>query len=56
MLLKDCLRNKMPEQKYKKEKKKKEPVIEVDETMILVLEQLSELEERLQKVESRMGL
>jgi penicillin V acylase-like amidase (Ntn superfamily) len=46
----------MPEQKYKKEKKKKEPVIEVDETMILVLEQLSELEERLQKVESRMGL
>ena len=46
----------MPEQKYKKEKKKKEPVIEVDETMILVLDKLSELEERLQKVESRMGL
>ncbi len=46
----------MPPQKVKKEKKKKEPVIEVDETMILVLDKLSELEERLQKVESRMGL
>jgi|TARA_R110002072_G_scaffold45704_1_gene127224 hypothetical protein len=46
----------MPEQAIKKVKKKKEPVIEVDETMILVLEQLSELEERLQKIEGRMGL
>tara|TARA_R100001015_G_C4467209_1_gene52099 strand:+ start:197 stop:337 length:141 start_codon:yes stop_codon:yes gene_type:complete len=46
----------MPSQKVKKEKKKEEPVIEVDETMILVLDKLSELEERLQKVESRMGL
>ena len=43
-------------QKIKKTNKKKEPIIEVDETMILVLEQLSELEERLQKVEGRMGL
>ena len=46
----------MPPQKAKKEKKKEKPVIEVDETMILVLDKLSELEERLQKVESRMGL
>tara|TARA_R100000988_G_C3864147_1_gene100685 strand:+ start:82 stop:222 length:141 start_codon:yes stop_codon:yes gene_type:complete len=46
----------MPAQKAKKEKKKKEPAVEVDETMILVLDKLSELEERLQKVESRMGL
>jgi len=46
----------MPEQAIKKVKKKKEPVIEVDETMIFVLEQLSELEERLQKIEGRMGL
>jgi len=46
----------MPPQKAKKEKKKKEPAVEVDETMILVLDKLSELEERLQKVESRMGL
>ena len=46
----------MPAQTIKKEKKKKEPVIEVDETMVLVLDKLSELEERLQKVESRMGL
>ena len=41
----------MPSQKTKKEKKKEEPVIEVDETMILVLDKLSELEERLQKLE-----
>jgi hypothetical protein len=46
----------MPSQKAKKEKKKEEPAVEVDETMILVLDKLSELEERLQKVESRMGL
>ena len=46
----------MPLQKVKKEKKKKELVIEVDKTMVLVLDKLSELEERLQKVESRMGL
>lgn len=46
----------MPAQTIKKEKKKKEPVIEVDETMVLVLDKLSELEERLQKVEGRMGL
>jgi len=46
----------MPSQKVKKEKKKEEPIVEVDETMILVLDKLSELEERLQKVESRMGL
>ena len=46
----------MPPQKAKKEKKKKEPVIEVDETMILVLDKLSELEERLEKIEGRMGL
>tara|TARA_R100000654_G_scaffold47971_1_gene74141 strand:- start:452 stop:592 length:141 start_codon:yes stop_codon:yes gene_type:complete len=46
----------MPEQKVKKEKKKKEPVIEVDETMVLVLDKLSELEERLEKIEGRMGL
>ena len=46
----------MPAQKVKKEKKKKEPVIEVDETMVLVLDKLSELEARLQKVEGRMGL
>jgi hypothetical protein len=46
----------MPSQKAKKEKKKEEPAVEVDETMILLLDKLSELEERLQKVESRMGL
>ena len=46
----------MPSQKVKKEKKKEEPVIEVDETMILVLDKLSELEERLEKIEGRMGL
>ena len=46
----------MPAQTIKKEKKKKKLVIEVDETMVLVLDKLSELEERLQKVESRMGL
>tara|TARA_R110002020_G_scaffold86462_3_gene213561 strand:- start:1368 stop:1508 length:141 start_codon:yes stop_codon:yes gene_type:complete len=46
----------MPAQTIKKEKKKKKPVIEVDETMVFVLDKLSELEERLQKVEGRMGL
>ena len=46
----------MPPQKAKKEKKKKEPAVEVDETMILVLDKLSELEERLEKIEGRMGL
>ena len=46
----------MPEQIYKKEKKKKQPAVEVDETMILVLDKLSKLEERLEKVEGRMGL
>jgi len=46
----------MPSQKAKKEKKKEELIIEVDETMILVLDKLSELEERLEKVEGRMGL
>jgi len=46
----------MPSQKAKKEKKKEEPIVEVDETMILILDKLSELEERLEKVEGRMGL
>ena len=46
----------MPSQKVKKEKKKEEPAVEVDETMILVLDKLSELEERLEKIEGRMGL
>ena len=46
----------MPSQKAKKEKKKEEPTVEVDETMILVLDKLSELEERLEKIEGRMGL
>ena len=43
-------------QKINKTNKKKEPIIEVDETMILVLDKLSKLEERLEKVEGRMGL
>jgi len=46
----------MPEQVVKKVKKKKESVVQVDETMMLVLDKLSELEERLEKIEGRMGL
>ena len=40
----------------KKVKKKKESVVQIDETMMLVLDKLNELEERLEKIEGRMGL
>mgnify|MGYP003134502498 CR=1 FL=1 len=40
----------------KKTNKKQKPIIKVDDTMILVLDKLSQLEERLEKVEGRMGL
>jgi len=46
----------MPEQVVKKVKKKKDSVVQIDETMMLVLDKLNELEERLEKIEGRMGL